>query len=172
MINKKLLTVGSGLAVAIGVAACNSDNLTNLNKNPNSPEDVPASTLFTNATQSGVGLWFGGYNYRATEFLIQAGLFFTIPLFLSVALGLSALDTGIRILPLSITLLIAAAGIPRFFPNASPRRVVQAGLLAYHYLKEAGLVPDRDLVYTFHEERPPTDRGDEAVVVDLVASGA
>src|SRR5206468_9068193 len=31
---------------------------------------------------------------------------------------------------LSITLLIAAVGIPRFFPNASPRRVVQAGLLA------------------------------------------
>jgi len=51
------------------------------------------------------------------------------------------------------------------------RSSVQAGLLAYHYLKEAGLVPDRDLLYTFHDERPPTERGDEAVVVDLVASG-
>jgi len=51
------------------------------------------------------------------------------------------------------------------------RSSVQAGLLAYHYLKEAGLVPDQDLVYTFHEERAPTDRGDEAVVIDLVASG-
>jgi hypothetical protein len=57
-------------------------------------------------------------------------LFFTIPLYLSVALGLSAIDTGVRILPLSITLLIAAAGIPRFLPNVSPRLVVQAGLLA------------------------------------------
>src|SRR5947207_9073285 len=64
------------------------------------------------------------------QFLIQAGLFFTIPLYLSVALGLSAIDTGLRIMPLSITLLIAAVGIPRFLPNASPRRVVQAGLLA------------------------------------------
>ena len=43
MINKKLVTVCSGLAVALGVAACNTDNLTNLNKNPNSPEDVPAT---------------------------------------------------------------------------------------------------------------------------------
>ena len=63
-------------------------------------------------------------------YLVQAGLFFTIPLFLSVSLGLSALDTGLRILPLSITLLAAAVGIPRFFPTASPRRVVRFGLLA------------------------------------------
>ena len=63
-------------------------------------------------------------------FLIQAGLFFTIPLYLSVALGLSAIDTGVRILPLSLTLLLAAAGIPRFLPEVSPRRVVRLGLLA------------------------------------------
>jgi hypothetical protein len=63
-------------------------------------------------------------------YLVQAGLFFTIPLFLSVSLGLSALDTGLRILPLSATLLAAAVGVPRFFPAASPRRVVRLGLLA------------------------------------------
>lgn len=63
-------------------------------------------------------------------YLVQAGLFFTIPLFLSVSLGLTAIETGVRILPLSITLLAAAVGIPKFFPNASPRRVVRLGLLA------------------------------------------
>src|SRR5207244_7068626 len=42
---------------------------------------------------------------------------------------------------------------------------VQAGLLAYHYLKEAGLVPGQDLAYTFHEERAPHARGDEAVAI-------
>ena len=48
------------------------------------------------------------------QFLIQAGLFFTIPLFLSVALwSLSAVETGVRLLPLSITLLLAAVGVPR-----------------------------------------------------------
>src|SRR5207244_8488186 len=48
---------------------------------------------------------------------------------------------------------------------------VQAGLLAYHYLKEAGLVPDHDLVCTFHEESAQTGRDDEAAGVVLVASG-
>jgi phosphonate transport system substrate-binding protein len=52
------------------------------------------------------------------------------------------------------------------------RSSVPAGLLAYHYLKEAGLVSDHDLVCTFHDERSPTERGDEAAVIDLVASGA
>ena len=53
-----------------------------------------------------------------------------MPLFLSVCLGLSALATGVRLLPLSITLLAAAIGIPRFFPSVSPRLVVRCGLLA------------------------------------------
>ena len=64
------------------------------------------------------------------QYLLQAGLFFAVPLFLSVALGLSAIATGVRLLPLSITLLLAAAGIPRVFPHASPRRIVQIGFLA------------------------------------------
>ena len=72
----------------------------------------------------------GGLVMFFFQFLVQAGLFFTIPLYLSVALGLSAIDTGLRIMPLSITLLIAAAGIPRFLPDVSPRRVVQFGLFA------------------------------------------
>ena len=72
----------------------------------------------------------GGLTMFFFQFLLQAGLFFTIPLFLSVALGLSALDTGIRLLPLSVTLLIAAIGIPRVWPRASPRKVVTWGLAA------------------------------------------
>jgi MFS family permease len=62
-------------------------------------------------------------------FLIQAGVFFTIPLFLSVALGVSAVETGVRLLPLSVSLLLLAAGIPRLRPNANPRRVIRAGFL-------------------------------------------
>ena len=63
------------------------------------------------------------------QYLLQAGLFFAVPLFLSIALGLSAIQTGVRILPLSITLVIAAIGIPKLFPLASPRRVSQLGFL-------------------------------------------
>ena len=61
------------------------------------------------------------------QFLLQAGLFFVLPLFLSVALGLSAVATGVRLLPLSVTLLASAVGVPRLFPQASPRRVVRIG---------------------------------------------
>jgi MFS family permease len=72
----------------------------------------------------------GGLTSFFFQYLLQAGLFFAVPLFLSVALGLSAIETGVRLLPLSITLLLAAAGIPKVFPNASPRRVVELGFLA------------------------------------------
>lgn len=72
----------------------------------------------------------GGLMMFFFQFLAQAGLFFVVPLYLSVCLGLSALDTGVRLLPLSVTLLIAALGVPRVFPNVSPRLIVRAGLLA------------------------------------------
>ena len=72
----------------------------------------------------------GGLVMFFFQFLAQAGLFFVVPLYLSVCLGLSALETGVRLLPLSLTLLIAALGIPRLFPNVSPRLVVRSGLLA------------------------------------------
>jgi hypothetical protein len=64
------------------------------------------------------------------QYFLQGGLFFAVPLFLSIALGLSAIETGVRLLPLSVTLIIAAAGIPKAFPDASPRRVVRLGFLA------------------------------------------
>jgi MFS family permease len=69
-------------------------------------------------------------------FLVQAGIFFVVPLFLSVALGLSAIETGVRLLPLSLMLLLFAAGIPKLFPNASPRRVIRLGFITVF----AGLV--------------------------------
>jgi MFS family permease len=78
----------------------------------------------------------GGLTSFFFQFFVQGGLYFAVPLFLSVALGLSAIETGVRLLPLSVTLLLAAAGIPKFFPQASPRRVVQLGFLALF----AGLV--------------------------------
>ena len=57
------------------------------------------------------------------QFLLQAGLFFTVPLFLSVALGLSAVETGVRLLPLSVTLLAGR----RRHPQALAAGVAAAG---------------------------------------------
>ena len=72
----------------------------------------------------------GGLIMFFFQYLVQAGFFFVVPLFLSVCLGLSALATGARLLPLSVTLLLAAIGIPRFLPNVSPRLVVRIGLFS------------------------------------------
>jgi MFS family permease len=78
------------------------------------------------------------------QFMVQGGIFFTIPLFLSVVLELNALQTGLRLLPLSITLLLAAVLIPRLAPMASPRMVVRLGfgaILVGTLVLVAGLNP-------------------------------
>jgi MFS family permease len=72
----------------------------------------------------------GGLIMFFFQYLAQAGLFFVVPLYLSVCLGLSALATGARLLPLSLTLLAAAIGVPRLFPDISPRLVVRCGLFS------------------------------------------
>lgn len=66
-----MLFVAAGL-LALGATACNPDKLTDLNRNPNSPEDVPATTLFTYASQVAVGRWLGaGYSLRGADLVIQ-----------------------------------------------------------------------------------------------------
>ena len=44
-----------------------------------------------------------------TQNLILMGVFFTIPLYLQLVLGLDALETGIKMLPVSIAMFVAAA---------------------------------------------------------------
>ncbi len=52
------------------------------------------------------------------------------------------------------------------------RSSVEAGLLAYHYLKEAGIDPVRDLKgFTFFDERQPNSLPDQKDVVELVLKG-
>ena len=79
--------------------------------------------LFANRQMTGGLLMF------FFQFLVMMGLFFAIPLYLSVALGLSAIDTGLKLLPLSLTMLLAAAGVPKLFPTVSPRLVVNISLV-------------------------------------------
>jgi MFS family permease len=87
----------------------------------------------------------GGLIMFFFQYMVQMGVFFTIPLFLSVVLELDALSTGLRILPLSLGLLLTAILIPRLLPRVSPRLIVRlgmAGLLAGTVTLVAGITPD------------------------------
>ncbi|WP_426367027.1 MFS transporter [Streptomyces sp. E-08] len=61
--------------------------------------------------------------------LILLGLFFTIPLYLQVVQGLDAFETGLRLLPVSVTMLVASLGGARLGRRAGPRRVVRLALV-------------------------------------------
>jgi EmrB/QacA subfamily drug resistance transporter len=61
--------------------------------------------------------------------LILMGVFFTIPLFLQVVLGLDALETGVRMLPASAGLFVASIVGSSLATRFAPRPLVRAGLL-------------------------------------------
>ncbi|HEX3693153.1 MAG TPA: MFS transporter [Solirubrobacteraceae bacterium] len=69
-----------------------------------------------------------GASTIVSQYLILAGTFFVLPLYLQLVLGKNALETGVKILPISVTMMIAAMLGPRLAARSSPRRVVQVGM--------------------------------------------
>jgi EmrB/QacA subfamily drug resistance transporter len=61
--------------------------------------------------------------------LILMGVFFVIPLYLQLVLGLDALQTGIKMLPISITMFLTAAAGSRLSNRFPVRSIVRAGLV-------------------------------------------
>jgi MFS family permease len=70
----------------------------------------------------------GALSMLLMQNLILMGIFFTIPLYLQVVLGLDALETGIRMLPASVGLFVAAVVGSRLAVRFPARPVVRAGL--------------------------------------------
>jgi Na+/melibiose symporter-like transporter len=60
--------------------------------------------------------------------LVLMGVFFVVPLYLQLVLGLDALQTGIKMLPISITMFLAAAAGSRLSARFTVRGIVRAGL--------------------------------------------
>ncbi len=71
-----------------------------------------------------------GVSSLAGQYLITAAIFFVIPIYLQMLLGLDALETGMKILPLSIAVIIASMGGSRLINKYSPKQVVRLGQLA------------------------------------------
>jgi hypothetical protein len=63
------------------------------------------------------------------QFTITAAVFFVIPVYLQISQGLDALETGIKILPLSIALILSSVVGSRL-TNFEPRRIVKAGQMS------------------------------------------
>jgi MFS family permease len=69
-----------------------------------------------------------GLSTLLAQYLILAGTFFTLPLYLQLVLGKDALETGLKILPISVAMMITAMLGPRLAGRSSPRRVVSTGM--------------------------------------------
>jgi MFS family permease len=70
----------------------------------------------------------GGLAMFCAQNLILMGIFFTIPLYLQVVQGFDAFETGLRMLPVSVAMLITAGIGARLASRFSPRALVRAGL--------------------------------------------
>jgi MFS family permease len=71
-----------------------------------------------------------GLSTLTMQQLILMGTFFVLPVYLQVVLGFDAFETGKRLFPLSVALLIAALAGPKLAARLAPKRVCQAGLAA------------------------------------------
>jgi EmrB/QacA subfamily drug resistance transporter len=71
----------------------------------------------------------GGVSMLLAQNLILMGVFFTIPLFLQVVQGLDALDTGVRMLPASAGMFLAAIAGSALAKRFAAKPLVRVGLL-------------------------------------------
>ena len=65
----------------------------------------------------------------ASESLFLAGFMFTVPVFLQSALGYSAFDSGVALLPFSAATLVLAVGSTGWRDHVSQKRLIQSGLV-------------------------------------------
>jgi EmrB/QacA subfamily drug resistance transporter len=71
-----------------------------------------------------------GLTTLLSQQLIIMSTFFVLPLYLQSVLGYDSLETGKRILPLSISLFVFALGGSAITGRFSPRRIVEVGLFS------------------------------------------
>lgn len=68
-----------------------------------------------------------GLSTLASQFMTTASVFFVIPVYLQMTLGLDALDTGIKILPLSVAVILFSVIGARLTSTWSPKKIVIFG---------------------------------------------
>lgn len=71
-----------------------------------------------------------GLNTLASQQFMIMGIFFVLPLYLQTIIGYNALETGLRMLPLSLSLFVCALLGASLTTRFSPKRIVEVGLLS------------------------------------------
>jgi EmrB/QacA subfamily drug resistance transporter len=102
-----------------------------------------------------------GLSALTSQNLILMGIFFTIPLYLQLVLGFDALDTGLRMLPVSIAMFVASMVGSRLSQRLATRTIVQAG---FSFVLPAALL----LLWTI---RPSLSGGWFALAMALLGLG-
>lgn len=70
-----------------------------------------------------------GLSVLGAQYAVTAGLFFMVPVYLQMTLGLDALQTGIRMFPLSVALVLFSIVGTALTKRMSPRTIVRIGQL-------------------------------------------
>jgi len=86
-----------------------------------------------------------GLSVLGAQYAVTAGLFFMIPVYLQMTLGYDALQTGIKIFPLSVSLILFSIVGTRLSRVWSPRRIVRIGqaiLVVSAFLLLGSVTPD------------------------------
>ncbi|WP_120493312.1 MFS transporter [Microbacterium phyllosphaerae] len=68
-----------------------------------------------------------GLSVLGAQYTVTAGLFFMVPVYLQMTLGLDALETGVKIFPLSVALVLFSIVGTALSRRWSPRRIVRVG---------------------------------------------
>lgn len=68
-----------------------------------------------------------GLSVLGAQYTVTAGLFFMVPVYLQMTLGLDALETGVKIFPLSVALVLFSIAGTALSRRWSPRRIVRVG---------------------------------------------
>jgi Na+/melibiose symporter-like transporter len=71
-----------------------------------------------------------GLTGMASQQFMIMGIFFVLPVYLQTVLGYDSLQTGITILPLSLSLFVCALLGASLTTRMSPRRIIRIGLMA------------------------------------------
>jgi predicted MFS family arabinose efflux permease len=107
-------------------------------------EDFGTNVPLVNMSLFKVAPLRAGVSSYLAQNTILLGIFFTLPLYLQIVLGFDALETGIRMLPISIAMFVTSASGSALAQRFAPRRIVQVGftLLAAAFFMIQTIEPD------------------------------